>query len=698
MNRCISLLLWLIIPFTTIYAEDFWQPTKGPYGGFSQSLAITPDGTVFVGTWNGGVFYSTNEATSWTGTNPTIGHFYTLTVDHKGGLWGTKVNSKAGLFYSADHGKTWEVKLDSVLRYYHQLLILPDKTMLLTRGQGHPGIWRSTDEGTTWTYSDDFHAPYQEIVMSPVYDFSDGTLYAGVAADIFTSVDHGLSWQRLLTTQSSIKYISILPEGLVFTDKYSNNIYYLPKGSKSPKQVLKSDAAITLCTTIGDSLILVGTINGYLLSSRDHGQTWQQQQVARYSIFEAKQSSTGVLYLTTPDGVLSSRDGGSSWQDSNNGIIAQDIQIVLADSRSGNIWVSNERGDIFRSTDYGESWTENRLGVPIRCFLQTSEQTLLAGSTGTYENPYSKGVFISNDNGISWQPFNEGLKDTTIRGFGKTKDGEIYVGTQSAGVFRLQPDRSVWEKTPLNIDSIWSIMVDSSDNIFAGTSEGKIYVSADKGQTWTMHKLSGNSGIQAMAQGADGTLYAATYDTGLFSSTDGGNTWVDAGLGQNILMAVVIDRQGTVYAAGKGCYVRKKDTDIWTDIGQNVPALYDFNFNTLFLSTDGTPWAGTLRGLLKGSSAISSVAANQAPLVQMTAYPNPVTIVSTIGFTLPAPMDITVEIYNHLGIKIETIIKGFMEAGAHTAMWNTVNVPTGLYYCQLSYGSYTETRNLIVLK
>jgi hypothetical protein len=49
-----------------VAAQDFWQPTNGPFGGFVSAFAIAPeDGDILAGTNGNGVFRSTDNGGSW---------------------------------------------------------------------------------------------------------------------------------------------------------------------------------------------------------------------------------------------------------------------------------------------------------------------------------------------------------------------------------------------------------------------------------------------------------------------------------------------------------------------------------------------------------------------------------------------------------------------------------------------------------
>jgi len=79
LKRSISIRILLVISLITIISlvasisasaqDNTWISTGGPEGGIIRSLAISPnyasDGTIFAGTYKGGVFKSTDGGGSW---------------------------------------------------------------------------------------------------------------------------------------------------------------------------------------------------------------------------------------------------------------------------------------------------------------------------------------------------------------------------------------------------------------------------------------------------------------------------------------------------------------------------------------------------------------------------------------------------------------------------------------------------------
>ncbi len=79
-------------------------------------------------------------------------------------------------------------------------------------------------------------------------------------------------------------------------------------------------------------------------------------------------------------------------------------------------------------------------------------------------------------------------------------------------------------------------------------------------------------------------------------------------------------------------------------------------------------------------------------------YPNPFNAQTSISFSLPSSAHVSLEIYNLMGQKLETLVDGHREAGQHTASWNAANYSSGIYLYKLQVGKQVYTRKMSLLK
>ena len=79
-------------------------------------------------------------------------------------------------------------------------------------------------------------------------------------------------------------------------------------------------------------------------------------------------------------------------------------------------------------------------------------------------------------------------------------------------------------------------------------------------------------------------------------------------------------------------------------------------------------------------------------------YPNPFNASTTIDYGLHQPAHVTLEIYDLLGRKIETLVDDNQPAGLHQVNWNADNLSSGMYFYKIEAGEFIKTKKMMLLK
>jgi choice-of-anchor B domain-containing protein len=79
-------------------------------------------------------------------------------------------------------------------------------------------------------------------------------------------------------------------------------------------------------------------------------------------------------------------------------------------------------------------------------------------------------------------------------------------------------------------------------------------------------------------------------------------------------------------------------------------------------------------------------------------FPNPFNPVTTISYSVPKNVYVTLKIYNILGKEVATVIDRFERAGSHNVSYDAANLPSGAYFYKLTAGDYTQTKKMILVK
>jgi len=79
-------------------------------------------------------------------------------------------------------------------------------------------------------------------------------------------------------------------------------------------------------------------------------------------------------------------------------------------------------------------------------------------------------------------------------------------------------------------------------------------------------------------------------------------------------------------------------------------------------------------------------------------YPNPFNPVTTIFYSLPDDVQVKLTVFSITGREVATLADEFQSKGSYSVQWNANGNPSGLYFYQLSAGSFNKTLRMIMLK
>jgi len=79
-------------------------------------------------------------------------------------------------------------------------------------------------------------------------------------------------------------------------------------------------------------------------------------------------------------------------------------------------------------------------------------------------------------------------------------------------------------------------------------------------------------------------------------------------------------------------------------------------------------------------------------------YPNPFNPTTTVGFYLPVTTDVRIGVYNVVGQQVGLLVDDRLSAGDHTASWNALDMPSGVYIIQLEAMNTVQTRKITLIK
>jgi len=276
-------------------------------------------------------------------------------------------------------------------------------------------------------------------------------------------------------------------------------------------------------------------------------------------------------------------------------------------------------GRLFKSSDDGITWSAADVGmanVNIRGMASHGVDLYVATSEGVYK---------SSDGGAIWNRKVEGLTQWNDFAIAATSDGDVYVGTHSAGVFKSSDGADHWAPVNTGVSNlrIQSLLADGND-VYAGTdghSAGvapQVYKTTDGGVGWspTAFPDIGNRILTLLLHG--GVIYAGVHQGGVIRTGDGGTSWevADTGIPRQLpnvpASVVALSAAGDTLYAGHfaGVVATTDGGDVWSDVSSGL-----FVHHVSAVSVSGTRLlAGTISGVWASENGGSSWALSNTRL------------------------------------------------------------------------------------
>jgi hypothetical protein len=79
-------------------------------------------------------------------------------------------------------------------------------------------------------------------------------------------------------------------------------------------------------------------------------------------------------------------------------------------------------------------------------------------------------------------------------------------------------------------------------------------------------------------------------------------------------------------------------------------------------------------------------------------YPNPFNSSTLLRFDIKQPGRITLTVYDVLGRTIAVLAEDNLPIGSYSIPWNAVDLPSGIYFCQLICDNFHYVKKMVLLK
>ncbi len=375
---------------------------------------------------------------------------------------------------------------------------------------------------------------------------------------------------------------------------------------------------------------------------------------------------------------LKSTDAGENWTRVTPSGMGTDSIFSLDRCGSFLFAGTNPPVSLYRSSDYGESWSAAGENLPAN--TSVNDMTYLDSVTYAATN---NGVLSSTDNGTTWKADTVGLSlgqppyqfPVVYGTIGITSSGSRLFAIESEsgnGVYSTPADSVDWKNMGLDTLSCYAITSIDTD-VFVGTNKG-VYLYGGS-STWLNRSqglpLSDTASVTDVRfTGNDSILFAyfelsssTFYGHELYYTTDLGRSWkkVDiAGLNNSPVSAIALNGNYLFAGTESGAY-EIPISDLATAVHNGPPQL----------------------------PASFSLSQN---------YPNPFNPTTEIEFRIADLGFVTLKVYNVLGQEVATLVNGMKRPGEYSVIFSGAGLSSGVYFYTLEEGSYHKTMKMILLK
>ncbi len=405
-----------------------------------------------------------------------------------------------------------------------------------------------------------------------------------------------------------------------------------------------------------------------------------------------------ILFISLLNQVFSQ----NYWQKT-NGPASEPISSLIVNS-NGDILAGTYGKGVFISKDNGNSWQQTGLSNKwVNCMTISPDGIIFAGTDAA-------GIYRSTDNGSTWTSINKNITWTWINSFAFNPKGYIYVGTYKGGLYYSTDYGDNWNSINTNLPNadITSIIFNTSGDIFIGTDGHSIYRSKDNGLTWTNIGWSGAK-THSFAITASNKIFAGTPD-GIYYSTDNGDSWnriFDLNLMSAAIRSIIINSSGNLFAAAdggdfwtssSGVYISTDDGNKWTQL---TSGLKDIAVYSLAVDSKGYIYAGAKDGFVYHSvNSTTSLNEKNIPVSYCLKqnYPNPFNPSTTIEYSIGKREHVKLVVYDLLGRPIANLVNNVQNAGTYKINFSANNLSSGVYYYKIITENYTDTKKMILIK
>ena len=490
------------------------------------------------------------------------------------------------------------------------------------------GIFRSTDQGDTWTPTG---IDGQGSITSLAFDPTNPNHVVANDGRLHLSEDGGLTFAIAQgpTALNTVYQIAYAPNGLLYVAISGGRAFKSRAPFSSWTELSSPWAANSTTPTfltvdrVDPDIVYIGMYEQGIFRSTDGGMTWTSRvngfphlATTWFSGLDISPTNPARLLTATNEGIWRSIDSGATWTQQD----AQFAGRVVFDPANANNAYAIDNYQLRRSVNGGDSWSSI---VALRS-QWVSEIDFIPGVAGGLLLGSSSGVLRSHNGGTSFEFLTSGLTGTSPRDIAASDDGSVFTAINAGNydLFERQGNGyRPFDHVPLlarltyqrQITTI-AVAAGDSDQVFAVNAGSDLIRTFDRGATWSAPHAAFSSAFGdyvtdvQIAPSHANVAYVGRYVTGLWKTENFGGTFSRLTTSPTFVGAIGVSPHDndTLYIGGgttsaTGIYKSTNRGATWTE--QLAPQGNSTNHNFTSFSfhpTDpdivyGAAWSGVYR-------------------------------------------------------------------------------------------------------